>query len=402
MTIDSSTCGTNGTCTTYDALGRIVEKNVAGVYTQFLYGPTGKLGLMNGQTLVNAYLPLPGGEIYNIAPGYGRFWHRDWLGTIRLSSMRSNRSVDYDRAFAPFGEVYKNFGSTANNNFTGDTQDTIAGTYDTPNRELNPSQGRWMSPDPAGLSAVSLSNPPSWNRYAYTVNDPLRYVDPLGLRTLVWKDCVTSTWGDGDDHTICYLYTIDVPDFMNLNSDCSPADKGCNKDPKEPKKPLAANKGQKAPCLAPSALTAPERWELNAASFYAQNFKTTVGFGIGSSGATGIFPGPKPSVGGALSSMLVADATGNTALVTTITYNSLNFGAGTQGGLQVALGGEPITPGWSGSGSASGSFGAGLGVGVDVSSTGTLTLNFGVGLGAKYSATISNLNASYALPICRE
>ncbi len=147
----------------------------------------GKLGLMNGQTLVNLYIPLPGGETYNIAPGYTRFWHKDWLGTVRLSSIRGNRSVDYDRAFAPFGEAYKNFGTTTNYNFTGDTQDTIAGTFDTANRELDPRQGRWLSPDPSGLAAVDPTNPQSWNRYAYVLNNPLYYSDPTGL-VCVWDD----------------------------------------------------------------------------------------------------------------------------------------------------------------------------------------------------------------------
>ncbi len=191
VTFDSSACGTNGTCATYDALGRIAEKNVAGTYTEFLYSPVGKLGLMNGQTLVNLYIPLPGGETYNIAPGYTRFWHKDWLGTVRLSSIRGNRSVDYDRAFAPFGEGYKNFGSTANYNFTGDTQDTISGTFDTMFRELNPSQGRWLSPDPGGIAVVSPANPQTWNRFAYVSGYPLISVDQLGL-----EDCFVRLGGE--------------------------------------------------------------------------------------------------------------------------------------------------------------------------------------------------------------
>jgi RHS repeat-associated protein len=180
-TIDSSACSTNGICLIYDAFGRMVEKNVAGTYTEVLQSPVGKLAVMNGQTLINVYVPLPGGATFNIAPGTGRFWHKDWLGTARLSTTLNNRTVDYDRAFAPFGEVYKNFGSTANNNFTGDTQDTVAGTFDTDNRELNPSQGRWLSPDPAGVAAVDPSSPQTWNRYAYVLNDPLTLVDPWGL-----------------------------------------------------------------------------------------------------------------------------------------------------------------------------------------------------------------------------
>jgi RHS repeat-associated protein len=179
--VDSSSCGTNGTCLTYDALERPVEKSVAGVYTQFLYSPVGKLGIMNGQTLVSADIALPGGAVYHITPGYAGFRHRDWLGSSRVLSTISNRTIHYDRAFAPFGESYLNFGATDDYDFTGDTQDTVTGTYDTPNRELNPSQGRWLSPDPAEFSASNMNNPQSLNLYAYVGNNPVSRTDPSGL-----------------------------------------------------------------------------------------------------------------------------------------------------------------------------------------------------------------------------
>jgi RHS repeat-associated protein len=84
--------------------------------------------------------------------------HKDWLGSGRVVS--EAETITADRAFAPYGEMYQNFGSSNNNelNFTGDTQDIVAGIYDTPNRELIPNQGRWPSPDPAGAG---------WNLYAY-------------------------------------------------------------------------------------------------------------------------------------------------------------------------------------------------------------------------------------------
>jgi len=168
---NQAVCGTSGTCLTYDALGRMVEKNASGTYRQILYSPIGKTAIMNGQTFVSAYIPLPGGQTLFATPTGQSFWYKDWLGTVRLSSSRANRTFDFDRAFAPYGEMYKNFGSTANQNFTGDTQDTAAGLFDTPNRELHPNQGRWISPDPAHAG---------WNLYAYGTN-PLSSVDPSGM-----------------------------------------------------------------------------------------------------------------------------------------------------------------------------------------------------------------------------
>src|SRR5581483_10522034 len=46
-------------------------------------------------------------------------------------------------------------------------------------------QGRWISPDPAGLGAVNPTDPQTWNRYAYVANRPMNSVDPVGL------DCIT-------------------------------------------------------------------------------------------------------------------------------------------------------------------------------------------------------------------
>ena len=40
--------------------------------------------------------------------------------------------------------------------------------------------GRFMQPDPL-LNSGQPWNPQSWNRYAYTENNPLRYTDPTGL-----------------------------------------------------------------------------------------------------------------------------------------------------------------------------------------------------------------------------
>jgi len=60
-------------------------------------------------------------------------------------------------------------------NFTGDTPDLgVANMFHTDNRELNTSEGRWISPDPAGAG---------WNQYAYATN-PNSSIDPSGLVTI--------------------------------------------------------------------------------------------------------------------------------------------------------------------------------------------------------------------------
>ncbi|MFZ0801421.1 MAG: RHS repeat-associated core domain-containing protein [Terriglobales bacterium] len=66
--------------------------------------------------------------------------------------------------------------------FTGDLFDNPDGeVFHTPNRKYSPMQGRWMIPDPAGVAAVDVANPQSWNRYAYVLNNPVSLIDPLGL-----------------------------------------------------------------------------------------------------------------------------------------------------------------------------------------------------------------------------
>ena len=93
-----------------------------------------------------------------------------------------SRTVGIDMAYGPFGEMYANSGGgTAA--FTGMTSDTVSpssNVYDFPAREYGP-QGRWPSPDPAGMAEADPANPQSWNRYAYVGNNPLAYIDPSGM-----------------------------------------------------------------------------------------------------------------------------------------------------------------------------------------------------------------------------
>ena len=175
---------TNGSTTlnlTYDALDRMVERQNGSTYTQVLYSPLGKQAIMNGQNRLTDYLRLPGGGAAVFDSTLGNYYrHSDHLGSARFAST-SSQTMLYDRAFAPYGEFYANAGSTSDLNFTSQDQNTISGLYDFLYRRYHPVEGRWISPDRAGMAAVNPTNPQSWNRYAYVTNNPLAFVDPLGL-----------------------------------------------------------------------------------------------------------------------------------------------------------------------------------------------------------------------------
>jgi RHS repeat-associated protein len=178
----------NGETLTYDAFGRTVE-NHSGA-NQFLYSPTGQaepLAEMQGQVPEFVYVQVPGGAfaVYN-SSGLLQYNHPDWLGSARLFSTPSRTAMPA-MAYAPFGEGYAGgiswvqFTTAGNAPTVYDTENQSGSLEDFTFRRYSPVQGRWISPDPAGLGAVDPSNPQSWNRYSYVLNDPLMYTDPLGL-----------------------------------------------------------------------------------------------------------------------------------------------------------------------------------------------------------------------------
>src|SRR5579864_1233649 len=120
----------------------------------------------------------------------------DHLGSTRLvtdSNANPIERIDY----APFGEELiqgiDGRGAPYSTNqyptatldavtekFTGKERDSETGLDFSQARYLSSAQGRFTSPDPSNLS-VDFWVPQSWNRYSYTLNNPLAYVDRNGL-----------------------------------------------------------------------------------------------------------------------------------------------------------------------------------------------------------------------------
>src|SRR5262249_36956535 len=154
--------------------------------------------------LVKGFVPLAGQAtaVYT-SSGLDHYRHADWLGSARVTSSPS-RTFLSSTAYAPFGETYASSG-TQDLSFTGQNQDTVSGDYDFLFRESS-TAARWAPPTPAGLAAVDPTLPQSWNRYAYVLNNPLAFIDPLGL-----DHCVTTIIGYDDDGTPQYKITC-TPD----------------------------------------------------------------------------------------------------------------------------------------------------------------------------------------------
>jgi RHS repeat-associated protein len=117
----------------------------------------------------------------------------DQLGTPRMvidqtGSLSGVRRQDY----LPFGEEIGEGvgGRTTNqgygqpdgvrNRFTGKERDAETGLDYFMARYLSSSQGRFTSSDPIILSAARLNDPQQLNLYAYTRNNPLKFIDPFG------------------------------------------------------------------------------------------------------------------------------------------------------------------------------------------------------------------------------
>ena len=177
----NSVLGTFSLALTNDAFGRTVEWTGP---TQAVYAPDGqKFAFMQNSTLVRYIDSMVAGmaRVQN-GDGTSYFQHADWLGSSWLGIHGYDGTLAYLRHYAPFGETDTSTEtSSTNRNFTGQTQDSSLEIYDFPFRQQSTSQGRWLSPDPAGIAAVDMTNPQTWNRYAYVANNPLNAVDPLGL-----------------------------------------------------------------------------------------------------------------------------------------------------------------------------------------------------------------------------
>jgi len=106
----------------------------------------------------------------------------DAVGTMSACPPSGVVSGEAESDFYPFGGERVICDRLANHNykFTGKERDTETGNDYFGARYYPNTLFRWLSPDPL-LNSGRPDNPQTWNRYAYTLNNPLKFVDPTGL-----------------------------------------------------------------------------------------------------------------------------------------------------------------------------------------------------------------------------
>ena len=109
--------------------------------------------------------------------GNMRYVHQDHLGSTAVVT-DSAGNVVFERTYDPWGNVRTSTGTADTDRlFTGQRFDAATGLYYYNARYYDPTLGRFISPD---TIVPGVGNPQAWNRYAYVVNNPLRYTDPSG------------------------------------------------------------------------------------------------------------------------------------------------------------------------------------------------------------------------------
>ena len=131
---------------------------------------------MNGSLL--AYRSGDGTTVYST---------QDALGTERMRTNYAGAILDTFKSL-PFGDGYTFGTGTAGSatyqdslHFSELDHDTETSTEHATYRQYSSNDGRWMMPDPYDGS-YDATNPQSYNRYTYALNNPVKLLDPLGLQ----------------------------------------------------------------------------------------------------------------------------------------------------------------------------------------------------------------------------
>jgi RHS repeat-associated protein len=161
----------------YDGLGRRVQKISGGVTYDFFLNLDGT-PWDEYQGTVHSRV---NGGLFTYANNTTYFNRTDHLGTPRVTTdytatiVRTESNLPFGDGFTETTSPFLDFVGYAGGFWDAESNADHFGA-----REYGKTQGRWLSPDPAGIGAVDPKNPQTWNRYAYVNNNPMSLTDPTG------------------------------------------------------------------------------------------------------------------------------------------------------------------------------------------------------------------------------
>jgi RHS repeat-associated protein len=130
------------------------------------------------------------------------YYHLDAVGNVRAVTDGSGVVVER-HDYLPFGEECMSpvcagnpqLGAGTPRKFTGKERDTETGLDYFGARYYGSKIARFTTTDPAYTIAENVVEPQRWNRYAYGLNNPLKFVDPDGREVHYASDSLRTFFG---------------------------------------------------------------------------------------------------------------------------------------------------------------------------------------------------------------
>jgi RHS repeat-associated protein len=177
--------GAAGYSYTYDADGNRVEKSNGSAGTIYWYMSPGIVAESDlSGNLQSEYVFFHGKRVarkdFSGTTPSVSYYFSDHLGTASVIT-NSVGTITEDEDYYPFGGELRIVNNDPNHyKFTGKERDQETGLDYFGARYYGNTMGRFITPDPL-MASGHVSDPQSWNRYAYALNNPLRYIDPTGM-----------------------------------------------------------------------------------------------------------------------------------------------------------------------------------------------------------------------------